>query len=388
MRAIGFLIVLAGLFASPMGQAAPDAVRIEEGVAASVRETLNRAVPALLRLYAALLDAEPRDPPAVAVAWRNRTEIERAVEAEQTAPGPVQVTLSGRDWADPPPEALAALREAVARELARTWNAGIYRPDSGVPLWVTEGNAELMGTAALLRLGLATPGDAARRINVAFNACFAFAGGRPWAAVAAGDSTSVARACGLALQFVLVGFWRGLWKAHPRYSARSIAEHVAATAPGDAAEFAASVLAASPAPIDASLVRGIRSALGVELPNAPPHIYASQTLGNLMRYDCNGASGFWTNNDHLYTDAVAGCKFFKAGWKLRYMAGRDLMTAPLEAVREAKAACARDHTLVFRTLDQQELKMPCDDAAAAALPSDLRVANLQPLRVARVLIRQ
>jgi len=47
----------------------------------------------------------------------------------------------------------------------------------------------------------------------------------------------------------------------------------------------------------------------------------------------------------------------------------------------------RDKSLMFRTLDGREFAMPCDDAVAAVLPSDLRVANLPPLRVAGVLLR-
>lgn len=308
------------------------------------------------------------------------------------------MVLSGRVWADPPPDAVAALHEALAHEIARLWSSSIYRPDSDVASWVTEGNAQLLGTAALLRLGLATPDDAARRVNVALNTCFAFGGGRPGAGR---DSPGTSKPCGLAIHFVLVAlvqrhdpaldafaFWRAFWKAHPRYGARSIADHVAATAPGDAADFAASVLAGSSVSLDASLVRGIRAALGIELPKPPAHVYASQALTNLMQNDCGGRAGFWTNNDHLFTDELAGCAFFRGGWKVRYMAGRDLMREPLEAVRGAKAACARDRTLVFRTLDEREFTMPCDEAIAAALPSDLRVANLQPLRVARVLLRR
>jgi hypothetical protein len=42
----------------------------------------------------------------------------------------------------------------------------------------------------------------------------------------------------------------------------------------------------------------------------------------------------------------------------------------------------------LKDLDQREFTMPCDAAVAAALPADLRVANLQPLRVARVLLRR
>jgi hypothetical protein len=400
MRLIGF--ILAALLAmSPSAFAqARDAVRIEEGVSAKVRDALNRAVPNLLRLYAALLDGEPRGAPAVSVVWRNRADAQRSVQAGRDAGDGVGITLSGRDWADPAPEAIASLLEATAHELAHIWNASIYRADSDLPAWVTQGNSELLGTAALLRLGLATPGETARRVNVALNTCFAFAGGGGRAAVSGREPEAISNACGLAIQFVLVAlaqrrdpsvdafaFWRGLWKAHPRYGMGSIAEHVAATFPGDAAQFLASVGEGSSVPLDASLVGGIRSALGIELPTAPPEVYASQVLNNLMLHDCGGRAGFWTNNDHLFTDELPGCKFFKAGWKIRYMAGRDLLREPLEAVRDAKAACARDKSLMFRTLDGREFPMPCDDAVAAVLPSDLRVANLPPLRVARVLSR-
>jgi hypothetical protein len=322
------------------------------------------------------------------------------VRVERNAADVVRIGLGGRDWADPPPEAIASLLDVVAHELAHLWNASVYRADSDVPAWVTEGNAELLGTAALLRLGLMTPPYAARRVNVALNSCFAYAGGRPWPAVSGREPATISNACGLAIQFVLVALaqsrdpsvdpfalWGALWKAYPRYGTRSIADHVAARFPGDATEFVASVVEGTSVPLDASLVRGIRAALGIELPEPPPEVYASQTLNNLMLHDCAGRVGFWTNNDHLFTDELP-CKFFKAGWKIRYMAGRDLLREPLAAVRDAKAACLLDKTLLLRTLDGREFAMPCDDAVAAVLPSDLRVANLQPLRVARVLLRQ
>jgi hypothetical protein len=399
VRAAGFILV-ALLAMSPSAFAqSRDAVRVEEGVSAKVRETLNRAVPNLTRLYAALLDAEPHRNPAVSIVWHDREGTERQVQAERNAADIVRVSLVGRDWADPSPEAIAFLLDGVAHEMAHVWNASIYRADADVPAWVGEGNAELLGTAALLRLGLETPPYAARRVNVALNSCFAFAGGRPWAAVSGREPATISNACGLAIQFVLVAlaqhhdpsvdafsFWRDLWKAHPRYGTRSIAAHVAATFPGGAADFATSVFEVSSVPLDASIVRGIRAALGIELPSAPPEVYASQALNNLMLHDCGGRAGFWTNNDHLFTDELP-CKFFKAGWKIRYMAGRDLLRDPLEAVRDAKAACARDKTLVLRTLDGREFAMPCDAAVAAVLPSDLRVANLPPLRVAHVLLR-
>jgi hypothetical protein len=378
---------------------AAEAVRVEEGIAPQLRDTVERAATELLRLYESLLDVAPYAVPGLSVAWENRGDEERRVRVAREADGAIRVSLSGKDWADPPPEALAALAAAMASELARVWSSSIYRPDADVPAWVVDGNAELLGTAALLRLGLATPADAARRVNVALNTCFALAGGLPWNEVARAPSADVSRACGLAIHFVLVAlaqrrdpaidafaFWRALWKAHPRYGARSIAEYAAPRMPDDAADFVPNVAGRSPAAVDASLARGIRSALGLELPRPPPEIYASHVLRSLMQHDC-AAAGFWTNNDHLFTDALPGCRFFKGGWKIRYMAGRDLLREPAEAVREAKAACAREARIALRTLDEREFQMPCDAAVARVLPSDLRVANLPALRVARVLLK-
>jgi hypothetical protein len=295
---------------------------------------------------------------------------------------------------------MAPLLQVAASEAARIWSESVFRAEADVPAWVTDGNAQLLGTAALLRLGLIPQAEAARRVNAAFNSCFALARIDPASAAARPESTPIPSACGLAIEFVLVAlaqradpaldafaFWRGFWKAHPRYGVRSIVDYIAALAPADA-DFAASLVGAAPAAVDAMLARGLRSALALELPPAPPEVHASLALNNLMLHDCGGRAGFWTNQDHLFTDEVPGCRFFKGGWKVRYLARRDLLRSPAAAIRAAKAGCVRTATLVLGTLDDREYEMPCDAAVASVLPEDLRVANLPPLRVARVLVRQ
>jgi hypothetical protein len=380
--AAAFTLILLSLPAT--AQSAGD-VRFEQGIPAKVRDAVSRAVPGLLRVYASLLDAEPYTRPALSVTWEAREEDGWKAERAADAGAASRVRLSGKDWADPPPAALAALLEAVASELARVWSTSIHRPDPDVPAWVIEGNSRLLAIAALLRLGLASPGDTARRMNIALNTCFAQPGHD---------------ACELAIHFALVAlaqrrdpaldafaFWRDLWKAYPRYGVRSIAEFARERMPQDAARFVPDAFGPSSRSLDATVLHAVRSAFEVDLPAPPPDVYASHILGGLMRLDCSGKMAFWTNNDHLYTDDVPGCKFFRGGWKLRRMAGRDLLREPRQAALAARATCTGEGKLVFGTLDGEEHAMPCDAAIAARLPNDLRVANLAPLRVARVLSR-
>jgi hypothetical protein len=303
---------------------------------------VERTVPSLARLFEGLLGGG-RQAPEFSLTWDKGSDPEASVRAERIDPGRVRIILTGSGWENPAPQALTLLHEVLARETARVW-----RPSP-------EGAAELLGTAALLRRGLATPEQVARRVNGALNTCFAFGG----------------TACAMPAQFVQVAL------AQRRdESSDAFAYFKQGAAP-------ASLLGTS----DTALVDGIRDAFGVDLPSPPPHVYASQVLNNLMRHDCGGRFGFWTNNDHLFTDDVPGCKFFRGGWKLRYLAGRDLLMQPLQAVRAAKTACGHDKALAFRTLDGQDYVMPCDPAVAAVLPMDLRVANLPSLRIARVLTR-
>ena len=316
-----------------------------EPAPAQVREAVDHSVPPLTKLFSGLLGAGPETPPEFSVDWEKGGDAGARVRAERTGPARVRIVVSGDEWSNPPPQALGLLHESVASEMARLWKPS------------PEGAAELLGTAALLRLGLATPESTARRVNAALNNCFAFAGS----------------ACLMPIQFVQVA---SAQRRDPAVDAFGYFRS------GDAA------MPARTGFLDAFVVDGVRDALGVELPKPPPQVYASQVLNNLMRHDCGGRFGFWTNNDHLFTDEVPGCTFFRGGWKLRYLAGRDLLAQPQEAVRAAKAACARDKALAFRTLDEREFTMPCDGSVAAVLPSDLRVANLPSLRIARVLVRQ
>jgi hypothetical protein len=304
-----------------------------------VRAAVDRAVPALAKVFSTLLGTEPEAPPEISVDWEKGSDSLVRVRAERTGPGGVRIVVSGEEWSDPQPQALGLLRESLAREMARLWKPS------------PEGAAELLGRAALLRLGLADPEETGRSVNAALNACFAFAG----------------TACRMPIEFVRVAL------AQRRdASIDAFGYYKAGILPGT----------------DVAVVDGIRDALGVELPKPPAHVYASQVLNNLMRHDCGGRFGFWTNNDHLLTEELPACKFFRGGWKLRYMAGRDLLAQPQETVRAAKIACVLDNAVRFRTLDDREFVMPCDAAVAALLPADLRVANLPSLRIARVLVRQ
>jgi hypothetical protein len=375
-------------------------VTVDDGVAPRLAEALRRAVPALLKLYAALLEAPAPDTPAVFLAWSNRAAPGRSLQADATPGGVLRLRLDGRDWADPPPEALASLMQVLAHELAHFWNGGAYEARSPAPPWLVEGNAELLGMAALLAAGLATPSDAAQHINRSFNRCFAAAGDDPWRAIEGRDGSGVAPACGMAIQYAALAlaqrhdptvgalrFWRSLWKAHPVYDEQSLRAHVRASGAIESADFLDRVLAGSGAPLGAALVRAVEAGVGVRLPTAPATVLTRRLFEGLMAADCGGGFAFWSNADHLFTGNVPGCKSFRPELKVRYLEGVDLIREPRAASAAAQAACTAARPLRFGTLDGKDFTMPCSPATPVALPADLRIANLEPIRAARVLIR-
>jgi hypothetical protein len=372
----------------------------EDTVPAAYRQALARTAPLLVDGYAALLQAPLERKPEFSLSWSERAAPGRGVRAAVGA-ARVDFTLSGEGWATPSAEAMSAFVGGVAHELAHLWNAGVFRARPEEPSLLTEGNAELLAGAALLRLHIEGAEQSARRVNVAFNRCFVASAGRAWSALPRRDAGDVPASCGLAVQVVTLALaqqrdpaldafslWRGYWKRHPRYGAATFIEHLRSLRAEEAATFFASALQDAAQPLDRALVNGIERALGVQLPRAPAPQYAAQALANLMQLDCGGAWGLWTNEDHFFTDEVAGCAFFKGGWKLRYMAGVDLLRDPVQAVAKASQSCSASRTIVFRTLDAVEMSMPCDASVQAVLPTDLRVANLPPLRVARMLLKE
>jgi hypothetical protein len=398
--AAGLLALALASAASPAPAAAPAQVRVDDGVHARVRETINRAAPTLLKVYGALLGVEPPGAPVFFVTWSERTQPGRDVQAD-VAPGPViRLALSGQAWSEPDAAALAAFVETLAHELAHVWNDSVYRTQPrGIP-WLTEGNAELLGAASLMHAGLATPTETARRVNAAMNRCFALSGSSAWSAIASNASGQVPHKCGMAIQYVALalaqrrdpsmdafGFWRGFWKAHPVYTETALVDYARAAGWTEAADFLAGVLGDRTTALDRHLVRGVQAAFGIELPRASPTQVASQAILVLMVADCGGMYGFWTNRDHVHLEDLPGCKSLKGAPKIRDLAGRDLLREPAAAIDAAKAACARDQTLRLRTVDGQDLAMPCTPATAGALPVDTRLSNLEPLRAARVLVR-
>jgi hypothetical protein len=375
-------------------------IMVDDGVHAKVRDALERATPILLKVYAALLDVEPSGTPVVSVAWSKRTDAGRSFQAD-VAPGPViRFSLSGQAWSEPDSEAVAGLLETLAHELAHMWNSSAYRSEPRANPWLAEGNAELLGAAALLRGGLATPGDTAWRINTAVNGCFGLAGSSAWHAIASTADGLLPSRCGMAIQYVALalaqrrdpaldafGFWRGFWKAHPVYSEKALVDYARASGWTEAAAFLDDVLGTGPTALDRHLVRGLQLALGLELPRTPRAQFGSQAMRALMTADCNGMYGFWAHNDHFQLEDLPGCKSLKGAPKIGDLAGHDLLREPAQAIDAAKAACARGQPLRLRTLDGRDLAMPCTAAIAGMLPVDPRQSNLEPLRAARVLVR-
>lgn len=249
----------------------------------------------------------------------------------------------------------------------------------------------------MLDLKLHDAAAAAENLSVALRQCLELAGNAAWTTMPNRRAGSVPYACGMVTQFALVAnvqkrhnaigafaFWKACWKANPRYDENSLRAYFAAMVDADTAEKFDQLLVASNIPLSTTLTALLQAADLKLSPGKPAKLAA--TLALLMRFDCNGSSGFWTHSDHYLTEKIASCKSFRGGEKIYAFEGHDLFAAALDAARAAKRACLASRAVTFKIRDGQDLTIPCAASVGAAISLDPPLTEFDPAQVASILL--
>ena len=382
-------------------------VLVDDGVPAAIEAEMLGVAPRLLEAFGRRLGAQPAERPSLYLTWVNReTAGFRDVQADVVPGSVIRFGLSGQGWGSGGDAALASFRKLLAHELVHLWNAEAFRPMAWSAPWVAEGNAELLAAAGLLSIGLVDAPTAAELVEAAYNECALIAASRAWVAIPSRERGSgrIPYVCGMAMQFAAVAaarrtdpamdvfaFWRGLWSRTPRYYEAAIQQHFAAI--GDAKSAAAmqamltdAATALAPAMTqllhEAGVVAGSLRTLTPSLRTT----LGRQVFAALMQADCKGGMSFYTQSEQFLVGDVGGleCGSLRAGLKLRYLEGVDLIEAAEPAVAKARAACDERKSVRLASSDGATIVVPCP---AAPLPDPRDFLRLDPAEVARVLSR-
>ena len=249
----------------------------------------------------------------------------------------------------------------------------------------------------MLDLKLHDAAAAAENLSVALRQCLELAGNAAWTTMPNRRAGSVPYACGMVTQFALVAnvqkrhnaigafaFWKACWKANPRYDENSLRAYFAAMVDADTAEKFDQLLVASNIPLSTTLTALLQAADLKLSPGKPAKLAA--TLALLMRFDCNGSSGFWTNPDHYLTEKLASCKTFRGGEKIYAIEGHNIFAEPLDAARAAKRACLAGRSVTYKARDGEDLTMPCAARVGESIVSEVMLTKFDSAQVASILL--
>lgn len=375
---------------------------VDSGVPPALRAMLLQLAPKLMRIYQERLGVAYRQRPAFYVTWSERERQARSWQAD-VVPGEIRFTVSGRSWGDAGPDDIAPFRDAVPHELAHLWNADVFAPKPWAAPWLSEGSAEFLSIAALQAASAITPFAAAERIQNATAECLITAGSRPWAAMRERDSGRVPYICGLAIQFAVVAaarrsgdatdafsYWRAVWQEWPKYYEGVLAQHALGVGDSELAGIIQAMMTRSDMPlVDALRQLYSLGGLAIQSSPTPPVAILSHAGGRvmaaLMSGDCQGSYGFWTEADHYFVDKIK-CDSFKPGMQVAFAAGHDLFVEPIQAAREARAACAQNRRIPVKTRDGFAFDVGCGPSTATMLPGNAASLKFDPQQVGQVLI--
>lgn len=378
-------------------------VLIDDGVPPVLEEVVSDVSGRLLALFADELATPLANKPTFYLEWNSRDQPGRNLQADVVPGNVIRFGLSGMGWSESQPDDVARLRGVVAHEISHFWNNGSNKPSPGSPPWLHEGNAELLSTAALLKLKLLSPNDAAERLNTAFNSCLLAADASSWRGLDGRDRGQVPYDCGLAWQFAFAAavqrahpnmdafdVWRQLWEPQAEYSVETLIRFLDKHVDAADASNLENVLSDPKRPLRAGFIGLLNQAAvpvaeGGALSRAQRAKLASALVEALMRNDCAGSVSFFTYEDHFLIDDVPTCKNFRSGMQLRYVADEDVLAQPQAALSKARKACASGAPIELRTLDGAEVPVPCNARAADSLPADYEAIHVAPESIGRVL---
>lgn len=314
--------------------------------------------------------------------------------------------------------ALQQLRRFVAHEVAHWWNMGVYQSDPQRP-WLHEGHADWAALLALHATGQVDAAGLRSELQSAFNTCLLARGRRAAASLPPGyGGADNHYACGMSLMALAqagVAARRGADAAgRPAPSAPAALSasaplallaglHRGAGPMLDVAGFAAwadagpagalgRLLTDPTLPFDATFRQqaaqaGLTQDHPLDAPDVPvPAALRSALAGllmqQLMRADCGGSFGFWTEADHLRLDDKLACQTLRSGAQATHLQGLPLLAQPGPAWAAVVQACAAGQPLRVAYRVGADSHTPCTKPWSA-LPTS-HFVTLQPQALQRL----
>jgi hypothetical protein len=302
------------------------------------------------------------------------------------------------------------LKLSVAHHVARLWRASREPnfPKYQIPTY--QGNAELLGTAALLALNLIDEKDAVANVELHIMGCIN--GIEEQAMPLRGRLTFV---CGFIEQFLMVAvaqklhtdmdvekYWRSFRKKygpHPTnfkfpdflqlYSNKDAARALSRLQRGMYDEKAPLV------PYATSLERLFSfTALRYSFPDGTQQ--STLPSGSLMmirdfiKSDCEPSSAISVGPGGAFFQSRTICRTFRPDFPnaspLRTVQGISFYDDSLSAVAAVRAACQRSEAVVFKNRNNDEFAMPCNPEVAVKFLTYPPVVVLNAAQVAEVLV--
>jgi hypothetical protein len=376
----------------------------DDGVPPALTEVVSADAARLIELFAKALTAPLATKPTLYLEWSGRELAGRDLQADVVPGQVIRFGLNGGGWNSPSPSDADQLRAVLAHEIAHFWNHGVYQPNEDDGPWLHEGNAELMSTAALLKLGLIDPAVAAERLNKAFNTCLMAAGESAWTVLDGRSRGQLPYACGMALEFALTAMaqrehpdidvfevWRRFWSRGAQYGVQSLTDALEAQGDSRGAAMLRDLLQESTQPLRGGLLAvlshaGLVVPEGGKLSQVESMQLARNLVSALMQIDCAGQISFHTLEDHFLIDELDTCGVLRGGMKLHAVGAVNLFEDAKGALTSARERCKSGEPITLQLLDTSEVLLKCDAQAASQLPASYSPVRVPTELVTRVLL--
>ena len=335
---------------------------IDKGTPSRIRERVASEVPRLVDFYVRHLG--PAKTPTLFLFMQPDEQGVRNFHGDHL-PSSITLGLMGQGWDAMEDADWQRLTGFVAHELFHTWNsAAVLGSPEGVGLLAKEGGAELARVMAMASLANQPPAQWLPRVGSMYNACLFD--------LPQGQSVTVAldkRApgglpydCGAPLMLALAvaanahdpvtayfDLWKKLTELRRGKSLPDFAWTDLIPSGTDPAVRNALVHAIQAPDAYADSMRAAFRQLGVRVEPASTldpensRRYAAALMSHLMRLDCAGNVGFWTQPDGFLLDkSLPTCHVLKVGHTVDALLGQPLATADLLALAKQMAGrCAR-----------------------------------------------
>jgi len=229
------------------------------------------------------------------------------------------------------------------------------------------------------------------------------AGTRAWIAIPERQAGRIPYVCGLAIQLGVVAvarrrdssidafaFWKGLGASAAPYHEAAAVQFLQRSGAAEESALLGRMFTDKDTPFVESLrqlyaAAGLATRAGGALPARLRPAIAGKLLIAIMGEDCSGSYGFFRQDDYFLTQESKSCKSFGAPMKVRYVAGRDLLNAPFEAIAAAREACADAKSVTLRSVDGSEIAPACSEATLGGVATPESVIALEEAPVVAVL---